>query len=303
MNSTYRNLEIICVDDGSKDRSLEILREYELRDSRIVVIAKENGGVSSARNAGLDRMHGDYVTFIDPDDIIHPQLIESFCLAQEKTKADIVICDHQNVHDSDLPLSFPALNCDALRIKETNWVSVFKDYFYGAFCWGRLISSNLVRQKRFPIGMKIGEDGVFFTSLWDRSEPITSCVINEALYYYYVRSDSVTQVANWEERINTIHHFLDPRSAACENGQNVNFVFAVTRLLRYYSRFTSLHIYNKTGAKKVAKLMRGQALPMLRSHWFTCGEKALFLTYAFFPSLKLLTTSLRRRTAGKTARS
>ena len=61
LNNTYRNLEVLCVDDGSRDRSLEILREYEKRDSRIIVIAKENGGVSSARNAGLDRMTGELV--------------------------------------------------------------------------------------------------------------------------------------------------------------------------------------------------------------------------------------------------
>ena len=65
---TYRNLEIILVDDGSCDRSGELCEAFALEDSRIVVIRKENGGVASARNAGLDAMHGDYVGFVDADD-------------------------------------------------------------------------------------------------------------------------------------------------------------------------------------------------------------------------------------------
>ena len=72
IQNTYRNLEIICVDDGSTDGSPEILRDYAQRDARITVITKENGGVSSARNAGLDRATGEFVAFIDSDDFVHP---------------------------------------------------------------------------------------------------------------------------------------------------------------------------------------------------------------------------------------
>ena len=73
---TYRNLEIILVDDGSCDRSGELCEAFALEDSRIVVIRKENGGVASARNAGLDAMHGDYVGFVDADDWIDPEMYE-----------------------------------------------------------------------------------------------------------------------------------------------------------------------------------------------------------------------------------
>ena len=81
LNNTYRNLEIICVDDGSTDSSLEILRRWEEKDPRIVVITKENGGVSSARNAGLDRMAGDYVSFVVSDEFVHPQYFEALLFA------------------------------------------------------------------------------------------------------------------------------------------------------------------------------------------------------------------------------
>ena len=74
MAQTYNNLEIIVIDDGSKDQTAEILDDYQKRDSRIIVVHKENGGVSSARNNGLDIATGDYISFVDGDDLIESNM-------------------------------------------------------------------------------------------------------------------------------------------------------------------------------------------------------------------------------------
>ena len=89
---TYRNLEIILVDDGSCDRSGELCEAFALEDSRIVVIRKENGGVASARNAGLDAMHGDYVGFVDADDWIDPEMYEVLLQRMIAENAQISCC-------------------------------------------------------------------------------------------------------------------------------------------------------------------------------------------------------------------
>ena len=89
---TYRNLEIILVDDGSCDRSGELCEAFALEDSRIVVIRKENGGVASARNAGLDAMHGDYVGFVDADDWIDPEIYEVLLQRMIAENAQISCC-------------------------------------------------------------------------------------------------------------------------------------------------------------------------------------------------------------------
>ena len=73
---TYKKLEIIVIDDGSKDQTAEILDDYQKRDSRIIVVHKENGGVSSARNNGLDIATGDYISFVDGDDLIESNMYE-----------------------------------------------------------------------------------------------------------------------------------------------------------------------------------------------------------------------------------
>ena len=92
-NQTYKDLEIILVDDGSLDNSSEICDELSNNDSRIKVIHKENGGVSSARNAGLDIATGDYITFVDSDDYIENVMYAEMLSVAEKYNCDIVMCD------------------------------------------------------------------------------------------------------------------------------------------------------------------------------------------------------------------
>ena len=148
LNSTYQNLEILCVDDGSRDRSLGILREYEAKDRRIVVIAKENGGVSSARNAGLDRVRGEFVTFIDPDDFIHPQMFALMAAAQEASGAELVIGRHQTWSEPETP-AFPTFDFSKDKLAAQNALFVCKDHQLGSYCLGRLFRAELIGQLRF----------------------------------------------------------------------------------------------------------------------------------------------------------
>ena len=91
---TYENFEIILVDDGSKDQSVEICDKFAQEDNRIKVIHKENGGLSSARNAGMKIAEGKYIVFIDSDDDIEPNMFELMLQAAEENKADFVMTDY-----------------------------------------------------------------------------------------------------------------------------------------------------------------------------------------------------------------
>ena len=77
LNNTYRDLEVICINDGSTDKSADILRQYAVKDERIIAINQKNAGVSAARNAGLDMATGDFVAFVDSDDWVHPQYFDT----------------------------------------------------------------------------------------------------------------------------------------------------------------------------------------------------------------------------------
>ena len=93
LSQTYRELEIILVDDGSPDNCPEICDGYAEKDSRVKVIHKENGGVSSARNAGLEAASGDYITFVDSDDYVDGQMYEKMLSVAEEYSCDVVMCD------------------------------------------------------------------------------------------------------------------------------------------------------------------------------------------------------------------
>ena len=281
LNSTYQNLEILCVDDGSRDRSLGILREYEAKDSRIVVIAQANSGVSAARNAGLEIMHGDFVLFIDSDDFIHPQAISLLLQAQQTTKADIVIGNYDVVKEKDLPVTTAQIDESTCAPKSVSWVQVFKNYYWGAFCWGRLISAALVQDKRFPVGVRIAEDSIFFTSLFDDPESISCCVIDEPLYHYFLRDDSVTQTIDSGERLDAIYTFLSPEASASRGRKKVCFVFAITRLLRHFTFYS----YLKNGRQtviKIRQIMRSKVIKVMFSRWFTIKEKLRYLKRCYF---------------------
>ena len=107
INQTYKNLEIILVNDGATDNSLEICKKYNEIDSRIMIIEKENGGLSSARNAGLDVAKGEYISLIDGDDFIESHFIEYLLSLIIKSEADIAECylekiDEEKINNSRL---------------------------------------------------------------------------------------------------------------------------------------------------------------------------------------------------------
>ena len=92
LQQTYKNLEIILVDDGSTDNSGVICDEYKDKDTRITVLHQKNGGISKARNVGIEYAHGEYIGFVDSDDFIHPQMYELLYAAIHKEQTDVAPC-------------------------------------------------------------------------------------------------------------------------------------------------------------------------------------------------------------------
>ena len=101
INNSYRNLEIICVNDGSTDNCADILKNYENKDSRIHVFSKENGGQSSARNEGLKHCTGNLIAFIDSDDWIHKDYFKTLLEYQKKNDYDVVVCNYVRTLDDN----------------------------------------------------------------------------------------------------------------------------------------------------------------------------------------------------------
>lgn len=190
ISQTYDNIEIILVDDGSTDMCPLICDNYAKIDERIIVIHKANGGLSDARNAGIELASGDYITLIDSDDYIAKDYIETLRNFIKKNNADISICDFATFNDkgfiklankssfySKVYTAEQALECALLG----------RPFLFSA--WGKMYKKHLFNEIRYPKD-KIFEDLGTTYKLFDKCKVIT--FINVKLYYYYIRNNSIS---------------------------------------------------------------------------------------------------------------
>lgn len=153
VNQTYQNLEIILVNDGSTDNSGDICESYQKKDSRIVVIKKENGGLSSARNAGTKVAKGKYIAYIDSDDLVSKYYIEFLINNLKRNDADLSICGVRTFKDGTMPV-FDAI--DNKNVFKLNNRDALIDWLYMKNIWtgvlGKLLKKELAIKYMFPEG-------------------------------------------------------------------------------------------------------------------------------------------------------
>ena len=190
INQTYSNLEIILIDDGSSDKSPQICDEYASKDNRITVIHKKNGGLSDARNTGLDNCKGEFISFIDSDDWVEQSYIETLLHALEQTNADISIANFIKTQFSYKYIlktyehNFTILNSTEALAKL--WNREEDSIFVTA--WGKLFKKSLYTNIRFPKG-RIHEDEYTSYKLLYHSNLIV--FLDVPLYIYFQRKDSI----------------------------------------------------------------------------------------------------------------
>lgn len=190
LNQTYKNLEIILVDDGSPDRCPEICDEYAAMDARVKVIHKENGGLSDARNAALDICKGSYVTFVDSDDWIDLQCVELLYNTLKKYQADIAITNpifvYQSPYIEKIRLEFTKPEGAFNRLEALESM-LYQEQFDTSAC-GKLYKVHLFKHIKFPKGM-LFEDLATTYQLIHLSDKIS--YINKPMYYYLQRENSI----------------------------------------------------------------------------------------------------------------
>lgn len=186
INNTYQNLEIICIDDGSTDGSLTILRSYEKRDNRIKVITKENGGLSSARNAGLEKCTGDFVAFIDSDDWIHREYFSILIKIQYEKDYDVVVCAYWRTKDQN------CMNYNLVwqQVRELDRNSYMVSHETKRTVWGRIYKRSILEGILFDEKMKI-EDTTYNMMVALKNPHLIGAYVDLALYAYYIRENSL----------------------------------------------------------------------------------------------------------------
>ena len=193
INQTYRDIEIILVDDGSPDRCSQICDEYSRRDARIVAVHKKNGGVSSARNAGLKIAQGDYVAFVDPDDWVAPETYEAALDASLKTGADLAIYGYEYCDDDgtiDETRNYKSRETEILTQRETmkRMSDIPPTLRHGV--WNKLFHRDLIGETTFKEDLRASEDVWFLSECLLKTKSVV-CV-HEPYYFNRVREGSAT---------------------------------------------------------------------------------------------------------------
>lgn len=186
LKQTYRDLQVVIVDDGSKDNTLEVCREYAEKDARIEVYHQENQGVAATRNHLLDKVKGDYVLFVDADDWIELDMVEYLTSLAVDYESEMVMCDR--VINDEKP-SGREVEINILQQEEAIRDFLYHDYFVGSL-WNKLLSRSLLHNERFHRGISYGEDALFCWRVLQKVNNVVVC--NKQLYHYRMNEDSIS---------------------------------------------------------------------------------------------------------------
>ncbi len=201
INQTYKNLEIICVNDGSTDNSLNILEHYKKLDDRLIIISTKNSGQGAARNTGLEYATGKYTMFADSDDYMSSNMVENLVNCIEESGAEVVTSDfytnnaHRDINQkyfchrqfTKIPPNTKFINLDVNNIINYLYVTVT--------CWGKIFLSDFLKNNniQFPPN-NINDDVIFWADIYSRLKRLS--YTPQAPYFYRRRSGSLMKLRN-----------------------------------------------------------------------------------------------------------
>lgn len=203
---TYNDFELILIDDGTPDQCGGLCDEYCLLDSRICVIHKSNGGLSDARNAGINYVQeispSDWITFIDSDDWVNPDYLRALHQSVVQTDCCVSICDFLETSGRVVPAETSTLSTQTFDSE-----SFFcENHVNAAVAWGKLYKKELFQTIRYPVGRLHEDEFTTYKLLFKNSK---LAVISEKLYYYYCNPNSITRLEWNYKRLDVIDAFME----------------------------------------------------------------------------------------------
>lgn len=295
IDGTYKNVEIICVNDGSRDSSLSLLKEYEKKDSRIKVIDKENGGVSSARNAGMDAAGGEYIAFIDADDWIHRSCLEIMVNAACSENADIIKCSHKVVNKTEAQTDIDAENSSVRPMTDSEAENLH-------YVWGLLYKSEVIKKYRFSEKLILSEDMLFNMTLvateLDDGNQLKCVCTDEQLYYYFQHADSaLSKITHEKGQKESAEEYLNCAESAKSKRTRRMYLDRVFKAIFSY-RYSGMIRCDKNEVRSTVKRLSRRALRLLPETDFSFSKKLIYIVMTFIPQ----TYSFMRKTVEKKAK-
>ncbi|MPQ43057.1 glycosyltransferase family 2 protein [Clostridium tarantellae] len=239
-NQSYKNLEIILIDDGSPDNCGNICDDFSKLDKRIKVIHKDNEGLAEARNVGLNVAKGEYIGFVDSDDWIHPNMYENLINTALKYKAEIVECKFKKLYKRNIYLKE---NNYIKKTIEFNNKEALKNHLQGKYLyravWNKIYKRELFKNIRFPKG-KLAEDLYITYKLFYLSKK--TVYLDFEGYYYYIRNNSIMGKKEEKLIVSILQGTKDKHAFICNNvpelKERMDNIYTNT-LLKAYAYFSS----------------------------------------------------------------
>ncbi len=279
-------LEVIAVNDGSRDRSSEILHQYAESHPRLRVIDKENGGASQARKTGVDLARGEYVGFVDVDDYVAPDWYRQMEEKAKTTGADIVVCNYTEVYPNrqqTVKNRFAKDQTFPLKPEETmSYLHRRQAYF--PFPWNKIYRTDLLRTVNFPTENFVGEDYNMHLQLLHGGAKVEFLDVEG--YFYVLTESSVSRSGFGPGSVRTYRHFCEDYEWICQNcpeqkkqathylmTEYMAIVIAMGRnktydkaMIREIKRFTRKGLFGFLGASYVPLTMKASALALTLSY-------------------------------------
>ena len=288
INQTYKKLEIILVDDGSLDRSGKICDDYAKKDKRIIVIHKKNGGLSDARNKGLDIAKGEYITFIDSDDYVKNTFIEDLYTAITKNNAELSICNINEVNDKGEIIGNIGFSEDKL-IKGKKLLNNFCEdinVIETIVAWNKMYSKEIIKDFRYPKG-RIHEDEALTYKILYFTKKIS--IINKYLYFYRRNANSITGKGFNIKRIDYIEALEERLEFFKQHNEEYLYYKTFERFMRiirvFYIRTRKYINNSKELQKKLVKKYRKFYITFLKIKEIPLKTRIKALDFYIMPSI------------------
>jgi hypothetical protein len=281
LSQSFTDWELLLVDDGSTDKSSEICRTYAEQDARIRYHQKENGGVSSARNAGVALAEGRYITFVDSDDFAAEDLLETLYRLAEKYDAEMSICRGYDLYEGRPVPDLKQEGIESVTDSEEGLRQVMKARVFGVMPWGKLYRREIFEGVVYP-EKTIAEDAYVIVPLMEHCRKVAFSTAQK--YYYVHRRESLTtsgfrwsdlgSVEVWDHNQNVV----EERPPALKKEAGVRCCWARFFVLDKLMLLETMDAEKKALAKRLAKELKKHPLLVLEGDHFTNGRKIAYLT-------------------------
>ena len=275
LNQTYKNLEIILVDDGSPDACGKICDNYAKLDKRIKVMHKINGGLSDARNVGIREASGKYIGFVDSDDFVRQDMYEILYSLIKKNNADISICDFEYVSEENTS----TISCEAVPCKN-EWQTITGNqaqYLYFnkkqriiyTVAWNKLYRTDLFQNICYPKGKVHEDEFTTFKLLYIAPKIVTT---NEKLYFYLVRKQSIMGEFS-KRRFDLLEAYREKIKFYSLNSEKELYKKSIQIYMRMTAQYINWITTDDTGCRQIAENQKAEFAKM-----YTMTKKKMHLS-------------------------